>query len=157
MNMESATMPTSYLFTNAAAKKKTGTPEKATASAVPRKWGSRSGGKGRRDGDGTAVFAGVCRPSCRWAKARRQKIGAGERRGRRKKGQGADERRQLRRQLDEAEARVEELEGEVEDRDGQLRAAKEREEQAAVGEWRKEAEENTSKIFGPATDIAKRG
>jgi len=100
-----------------------------------------------QDGDGTAVCAEVCRPSCRWAKARRQKIGAGERGGRRKKGQGADERRQLRRQLDEAEARVEELEGTaVEDVDGQLRAAKEREEQAAVREWRKEAKEKGMRV-----------
>ena len=107
--MMSATMPTSFNFTCAAAgKEMPGTPEKATASAVPRKWSSRSGkGHGR---DGVAVCAEVCRPSCRWAKARRQKIGNGERVSRRKKGKGAEERRQLRRQLRLSEARVEELE-----------------------------------------------
>jgi hypothetical protein len=85
-----------------------GTPEKApTASAVPRKWSSRSGkGQGR---DGAAVCAEVCRPSCRWAKARRQKIEIGAKVSRRKKGIGAEERRQLRRQLQRAELEKEVL------------------------------------------------
>jgi hypothetical protein len=108
--MESATMPTSYLFTNVVscceARKMPGTPEKATArvAAAPRKWSSWSGGRRGRDGD--AVCAEVCRPSCRWAKARRQKVEGGRTVRRRKKGQGAEERRQLRRRLEESELRV---------------------------------------------------
>ena len=66
--------------------------------------------------DGTAVCAAVCRPSCRWAKARRQKLEKGERVQGRNRGRGAEERRQLRRRLLEAETRVEELEGELEKR-----------------------------------------
>ena len=103
-------MLTSNLF--AAAEGKTGTPEKATACAAPRKWGSWSGQGGGEQGDGrdgTAVCAAVCRPSCRWAKARRQKIGKGGREKSRKRGQGAEERRQLKRRLVEAEERIEEL------------------------------------------------
>ena len=38
------------------------------------------------------------------------------------------------------------MEGAAEDRDGKLRAAKEREEQAAVREWRKEAEEKGMRV-----------
>ena len=68
----------------------------------------------------------------------------------RKKGRGAEERRQLRRQLAVAEARIEELEEVVGDRDLELglttevvvgleevvRVVKEKEEQAVVKEWR---------------------
>ena len=97
--MMSATIPTDC-FTNvgngvAAAERRTGTPEKATAYAAPRKWGSRSGKGGGEQGagrDGTAVCAAVCRPSCRWAKARRQKIETGERARGRKTRKGAEER-----------------------------------------------------------------
>ena len=64
----------------------------------------------------------------------------------RKTGQGADERRQLRRRLLEAETRVGELEGELEDRVEQLRAVQEREEQAAVREWRRVAEEKDMRV-----------
>ena len=110
--MMSATMPI-LCSTNTASvgtcdhKKIYGTPEKATARAVPRKWSSRSGkGQGR---DGAAVCAEVCRPSCRWAKARRQKIEIGAKVSRRKKGIGAEERRQLRRQLQRAELEKEVL------------------------------------------------
>jgi hypothetical protein len=114
--MMSATMPI-LCSTNTASvgtcdhKKIHGTPEKATARAVPRKWSNRSGkGQGR---DGAAVCAEVCRPSCRWAKARRQKIEIGEKVSRRKKGIGADERRQLRRQLQRAELEKEVLRTEL--------------------------------------------
>jgi hypothetical protein len=130
VNMMSATMPI-LCSTNAASvgtcdKKFHGTPEKATARAVPRKWSSWSGIKGEGR-DGAAVCAEVCRPSCRWAKARRQKIEIGEKVSRRKKGIGAEERRQLRRRLLEVETRVEELEGELE-----KRAERRREEQRAA-------------------------
>ena len=94
-------MLTSYLFTKAVPVhgKMPGTPEKATARAAPRKWSSRRGvGQGR---DGDAVCAEVCRPSCRWAKARRQKTEDGGAVRRRKKGEGAEERRWLRRRLEE--------------------------------------------------------
>ena len=106
--MMSATVPIAY-FTKAVPVhgKMPGTPEKATARAAPRKWSSWSGGRQGRDGD--AVCAEVCRPSCRWAKARRQKIENGGRKRRRKKGKGAEDRRQLRRRLEEVELRVEEL------------------------------------------------
>ena len=48
----------------------------------------------------------------------RQKLEQGEKVRGRKTGQGADERRQLRRRLLEAETRVGELEGELEDKGG---------------------------------------
>jgi hypothetical protein len=152
-NMMSATMPT-LCFTNEASagsrckQKKHGTPEKATACATPRKWSSWSGEVQGRDG--TAVCAAVCRPSCRWAKARRQKLEKGDKVKGKKRGRGAEERRQLRRQLAVAEARIEELEEVVGDRDLELglttevvvgleevvRVVKEKEEQAVVKEWR---------------------
>ena len=141
--MMSATVPISYFIKAVPVHgKMPGTPEKATARAAPRKWSSRRGGSQGRDGD--AVCAEVCRPSCRWAKARRQKVENGGWAQRRKKGQGAEDRRWLRRRLEKAEARVAALQEERR----QLRRVMRRRDEQEKEEQECEQEYEMSRIDG---------